>query len=217
MESSHFTLEPRIITSILNTFQAHLDDFTIPLITYNELKPILNHEERSALAAIMLNLKPATPDTVKHYDEPSSTPLLAPPHGATSEQRRFVYISPKVQTAFTEMAIQLKADTGKDLQIVSGYRSPTYQALLLCGTYYRKSFNLSATLREIHPPGYSDHQDELKPAIDLSGTDTELPDEEFMTTIYPWLQQHANAFGFVESYPQTQSAMIWEPWHWKLQ
>jgi LAS superfamily LD-carboxypeptidase LdcB len=217
MRNTNFTLDPRVVTSILNTFQAHLDDFTIPLITYEELKSILNHEERSTIAAIMLNLKPATSDTIKRYGEPSNPSLLAPPQGATNEQRRFVYISPQVQTAYSNMANQLKADTGQELQIISGYRSPTYQALLLCGTYYRKNFDLAATLREIHPPGYSDHQDEVKPAIDLGSTDKELSDEDFMATIYPWLEQHASRFGFIESYPKTQSAMIWEPWHWKLQ
>jgi LAS superfamily LD-carboxypeptidase LdcB len=210
-------LPPQVIINILNIFQSNLDNFIIPLLTPHQFLPLLNVDEQRVFATIMNRLEPADPSLQPYQYDARQHSRLVVPRGATREQQRFVRVSPEVNTAFSKLTDHYKSATRVSLVIESGYRSPAYQALLIMGTYYRNGFDIAKTLREINPPGYSEHQDPSKPAIDITAHGMAMDDQVFASEVYPWLRQNAGTYGFIESYPQTQSAMIWEPWHWKLQ
>jgi LAS superfamily LD-carboxypeptidase LdcB len=204
-----------LIINILNVFQTHLAEFDIPALSFEELEPLLNPAEKRELLKVIHDIKPLQPGLAKHASV-SSNKGLVPPDNPTAYQKRFVRIPPPVQKSFNAMSKQFMKDNGRPLLIVSGYRSEAYQALLLCAELYRNNFDLSQTLRRILPPGYSDHQDRLNPAIDLGLDSEELADEAFMSLAYPWLKTYAASYGFAETYPVNQDDMIWEPWHWRL-
>jgi D-alanyl-D-alanine carboxypeptidase len=99
------------------------------------------------------------------------------------------------------------------LESISGYRSHDYQL----GIFERKLAR-GQTVEEIltvnAAPGYSEHHGGC--ALDI-GTPGEAPAEESFerTPAFAWLQEHANAYGFVMSYPRDNPpGIIHEPWHW---
>ncbi len=106
-------------------------------------------------------------------------------------------------------------NAGIELQIVSGYRNLHYQT----GIIQRKldqGQDLTDILKVSAAPGFSEHHTGC--ALDLNTPDCQALENEFAdTNAYHWLSQHANRFGFVESYPQNNvHALAWEPWHWRF-
>ena len=100
------------------------------------------------------------------------------------------------------------------LDAISGYRSHDYQL----GIFRRKlarGQSIDQILAVNAAPGYSEHHS--GEALDI-GTPGEPPAEEtFETTpAFAWLSTHANAFGFVLSYPRDNPhGIVYEPWHWR--
>ncbi len=216
MDKLSTLFSPQLIINILNIFQENLDQFVIPTISYDDFALLLTADEKQELHKVIYQLRPQQSGLKKYPFNIKESDLMCPTNTARG-QEKFVRVTLTVQQNFDKMASHLLEDTGLRLKILSGYRSPTYQALLLCGQLYRDGFDMLKTLRAILPPGYSGHQDPLLPAIDIGHDNLDLQNREFMTLTYPWLKKYAYKYGFVESYPKTQVDMIWEPWHWKMQ
>lgn len=99
------------------------------------------------------------------------------------------------------------------IDVVSGFRSPGYQARL----WQRKlaAGQKLADIAEVSaPPGRSEHHSGR--AVDLaSGPGPVLEASFAKTPAYRWLRDNAARFGFVETYPKGNTfGVIAEPWHW---
>ena len=112
--------------------------------------------------------------------------------------------------AFNEMKKASKKE-GLKLNVVSGYRSSTYQKQV-----FKRNFNgkfptekqMKNRLKYSAPSGFSEHHTGL--AIDINETE-----ETFKNTQeYKWLMNNAAKFGFENSFPKNNAQGLgFEPWH----
>ncbi|MGH8212897.1 MAG: M15 family metallopeptidase [Rhodanobacteraceae bacterium] len=126
---------------------------------------------------------------------------------------RPVRLAPPAAVALQEMIVAAEVRDVK-LQIVSGYRSASYQAGLLRDKLGR-GMKIDSALGINAPPGYSEHQSGC--AVDLTTPHSRAADESFARTrAYAWLMQYAAEYGFHLSYPRDNPHGIeFEPWHWR--
>ena len=124
-----------------------------------------------------------------------------------------------VYMAFQKMNNALKNETGRKLLIDSGYRSPAYQTILFL--YYLKlhKFNFLRTAQGVAFPGYSEHGNPERQAIDfitIDGIPSDGKPSGFeKTKEFKWLIKNVNKFGFYLSYPKNnKDGVMYEPWHW---
>ena len=100
------------------------------------------------------------------------------------------------------------------LEAISGYRSHDYQL----GIFERKlarGLAVEDILTVNAAPGYSEHHGGR--ALDISAPGEPPAEESFEATrAFDWLTAHADAFGFVMSYPRDNPhGIVHEPWHWQ--
>lgn len=132
------------------------------------------------------------------------------------------YLPRPALEAYERMMAAMRVDTGKQLLIESGYRSPAYQLYLFI--YYMSNHELSIqeTNRHVALPGHSEHGAPQTQAIDFineEGINGEYNPPEFEALPeYAWLQAHAASFGFVLSFPRdNKTNTAFEPWHWRYE
>lgn len=123
-------------------------------------------------------------------------------------------------SAFNKMNTAMFSEIGTRVEILSGYRSPAYQAIVFLWNLRAKKYNLQITISAVALPGYSEHNDSKNTGIDLicSGAKISLTTSPTFakTTQYQWLQKNAGKFGFTESFPKKNKlGVIYEPWHWR--
>lgn len=132
------------------------------------------------------------------------------------------YLPKPIYNTFLDMNQAFEEDNpGRKLLIGSGYRSPAYQIVIfvrLLATQY--GGDIGKTIRHASPPAYSQHTIASRTAIDMQNIDglpsDNNPDDFKDTVEYAWLQQHASAFDFYESWPENNEyGMRPEPWHWQ--
>lgn len=114
---------------------------------------------------------------------------------------------------FLTKLFQAALHDGVTLQVVSAYRSFGTQSALkasyifLYGAGTANSFSADQ--------GYSEHQ--LGTTVDLTtpeiGTTALTLDK---TQAYQWLTNNAYRYGFVLSYPKSNTYYQYEPWHWRF-
>lgn len=130
------------------------------------------------------------------------------------------YLPHATHRAYVTMKQQLKHDTGRDLLVESGYRSPAAQAITFLYYLVFHQFDISRVAKRVAVPGYSQHGTPSAQAIDFMTVDG-IPDdsdpEVFENTPeFDWLSRHAAEFGYVLSYPRdNQWGVDYEPWHWQ--
>ena len=105
------------------------------------------------------------------------------------------------------------ARDGVQLQLVSGFRSASYQARIL----ERKSARgepMAQILTINAAPGFSEHHSGR--AVDLTAPGFAPIEEPFENSdAFAWLQRHAARFGLRLSYPRDNPhGIVYEPWHW---
>ena len=127
---------------------------------------------------------------------------------------RMVMLTRASAEAFTRMRESALA-SGIKLVPISGFRTYSYQEGLFKRAV-KKYKSPEAAARWVAPPGHSEHH--TGRALDIGdalspGCDVELCFEE--TRAYQWLRGHAGAYGFVLSFPRKQTAVSFEPWHWR--
>lgn len=133
------------------------------------------------------------------------------------------YYPEKAYKDFLRMNSALKSQTGKTLNIDSGYRSPGRQAYLFFKYLVTSSkYSLKENARWIAMPGYSEHGNPLNTAADLvnndgiNGIDDNQSAEDFeRLPEYKWLSENAANYNFYLSYPKNNKyGVAFEPWHW---
>ncbi|GIW67600.1 MAG: hypothetical protein KatS3mg096_468 [Candidatus Parcubacteria bacterium] len=130
------------------------------------------------------------------------------------------YLPFHVYKAFNSMRKTMQKEIKKTIVLESGYRSIGYQLLILIQELINNKFNLEKTLKKIALPGFSEHNDYFKTAIDII-TQNGIPLNEkeskifLKTDEYLWLVKNANKFGFYQSFPKNNKYYIFEPWHWR--
>jgi len=131
------------------------------------------------------------------------------------------YLPKVVFDDFARMNNQLKEDTGRELFVESGYRSPGYQAYLFFYYFPENGYSLEENAKWLTFPGYSEHNS-LNTALDfinqdgISGEDEDQIAEDFtVLQEYKWLENNASKYNFYLSYPEGNPYGIsFEPWHW---
>jgi D-alanyl-D-alanine carboxypeptidase len=110
-----------------------------------------------------------------------------------------------------EMLDDAEAD-GHDLKVISAYRSFSTQAQLK--GQYTQVYGSGANAFSADQ-GYSEHQ--LGTTLDLTVAEVGGPYASFaQTEAYQWLVENAHEYGFVLSYPESNSFFVYEPWHWRF-
>lgn len=109
-----------------------------------------------------------------------------------------------------------KKETGRDITVLSGFRSYEYQKQLFNRYVQRDGEELASTYSA--RPGHSEHQTGL--AFDLGGEDSEkLLSAAFSDTEEGgWLAENAHHFGFILRYPDGKTDITgytYEPWHFR--
>jgi LAS superfamily LD-carboxypeptidase LdcB len=102
---------------------------------------------------------------------------------------------------------------GNSLRVTSAYRSFGTQASLKSS--YKVTYGAGTANSFSADQGYSEHQ--LGTAVDF--TTTKLGDSfsSFGTTPESiWLLANAYRYGFILSYPKSNSYYVYEPWHWRF-
>jgi D-alanyl-D-alanine carboxypeptidase len=121
-------------------------------------------------------------------------------------------LTPAAATAWNRMKTAA-ASRGIELQLVSAFRTVTYQTNLV-QRKLDEGQSVSKILATSAAPGYSEHHSGR--AIDLTTQGKKPLDEDFANSkAYDWLKSNAGIYGFKESYPRNNRHRIqWEPWHW---
>ena len=129
------------------------------------------------------------------------------------------YLPEKVDTAYEAMMAAMKHSLGKRLFVDSGYRSPACQLYTFLFYLPKHHYSLVETGHWIALPGYSEHGDPSRQAIDFineEGINGEDDAESFeRLSEYRWLVENAGKFGFELSYPRGKKGITFEPWHWR--
>lgn len=131
---------------------------------------------------------------------------------------RTQFLSQKILERIGKMNQVMEADIGCWLNVLSGYRSPAYQALAFFRHLHDNKWDVGKTLKRVALPGYSEHSCIEKQGIDFAPVKGIRPLDDFYKTIeYKWLCKNAKRFGFRLSYPEGNGSGIdFEPWHWRF-
>lgn len=124
---------------------------------------------------------------------------------------RTMSIKSEVWPFLDELLEEAEGD-GITLQIASAYRSFTYQQQIkqTYVTLYGSGANKFSA-----DQGYSEHQ--LGTTVDFTAAPVAPSLSGFETTpAFAWLQDNAHKYGFVLSYPESNSYYQYEPWHWRF-
>lgn len=163
-------------------------------------------------------LKNTDPELLKKYSKvyflnenyaPASLSVL--PSEYAVSQSKVIEVHTQI-LPFLERMLKAAERDGVELRIVSAYRSFGSQAALKSA--YTVSYGSGAN-RFSADQGYSEHQ--LGTTLDLSTKELGQNFSAFDTTeAYAWLTEHADTYGFVLSYPQSNAYYQYEPWHWRF-
>ena len=210
-------LEPSIL--------AKKQDGTANLLAWEALYEPLAPEQRAFLDEFRTLKAEALGSTSHFFGELTSRADLVPVgrqevvKDHTAKPLDPQYLPRPVFEAYQRMMDAMSADLGKRLLVESGYRSPAYQLYLFLYYMPKHGYSITETNRFVALPGHSEHGYPPRQAIDFinqEGINGEDHPEEFEALPeYQWLQQHANEYGFVLSYPRDNPMHTsFEPWHW---
>lgn len=116
--------------------------------------------------------------------------------------------------ALEAMAQELLQDTGRDLAIVSGYRSAEYQRTLY--ERYVTQYGQESADTFSARPGYSEHQTGLAADVTEAGSGCDIHACFADTASGKWLAENAWRHGFIVRYPEgaeARTGYTYEPWH----
>ena len=138
-----------------------------------------------------------------------------PGSGAAQDAASTYRLTPAACRAWLAMQEDAQADA-IPLALVSAFRSVERQCEIIAAKLAQGQA-IAEILASVAPPGYSEHH--TGRAIDIGTSEEAALEEVFETTAsYAWLKEHAQAFGFVMSYPRNNpEGFVFEPWHWCYQ
>jgi len=133
------------------------------------------------------------------------------PVGPDIYQREQLLLAPAAR-AWHAM-VRAAAAGGVELQLVSAYRSVTYQEGIL-RRKLEQGQPIEDILRVSAAPGFSEHHSGR--AVDVTTPGFPVLEEVFEeSTAFAWLGEHAGQFGFRMSFPRgNPHGVAYEPWHW---
>ncbi len=199
------------IDILLKSFQKQYKTLSLPTLTFENAISVLPPETAEIIKAVYA-LTPYVAGLQDLTEQPES--LFITPNKSIYAQR-FIRVTPLLLESFIALQKQLKKATDQHIKIISGYRSPAYQAILLLGGYARNGYDMPVTLRTYMPPGYSQHGRLNGLAIDV-GHHYNTEEVFGESSSFKWMQAHASEYGFRLTYPKQQDRMRFEPWHWQF-
>ena len=127
-------------------------------------------------------------------------------HGRTQ------WLTPRAARAWARMR-KAAANDGINLQVVSAFRSASYQ-LVIIERKLERGLSMDHILQASAAPGYSEHHSGR--VVDITCPGYAALEEEFeQSPAFSWLQHNATQFGFRLSYPRNNiHGIVYEPWHW---
>ena len=130
----------------------------------------------------------------------------------TDVHGRHQWLAPRAARAWMRMCAAA-ADDGITLQVVSAFRSASYQ-LLIIERKLERGQSIDEILRVSAAPGYSEHHSGR--VVDITTPEVAALEEEFEhSAAFTWLKSEASRFGFSLSYPRDNPhGIAYEPWHW---
>lgn len=203
--------------------------FNSYLISFQEVYSLLDQSE-TELIKQLLTIKPAEYGVQYPYlgieEVPADIVKIEGQIIKLEEDKQTLdnkYLPRQAFLAYTKLNEQHMVETGKNLLIGSGYRSPARQALNFLRWYKEFNYDLKKTLRYSAIPGYSQHSLPINTAIDFRtetgvGIPGEPPHLDFgETPEFSWLMANASKFDFYLSYPRDNELGVeYEPWHWQF-
>jgi hypothetical protein len=153
-----------------------------------------------------------------------AVPSVTLPLGEGTYETDTQFVPKPAYEGFKKMAAAMKEEIGSTIYVDSAYRGPGRQAYLF---FYELVEHCDYSLREnarwIAMPGYSQHGDPVRTAIDvvnergISGEGPGQKPEDFeREPEYRWLLENARRFNFELSYPRdNKDGVAFEPWHWR--
>ena len=139
-------------------------------------------------------------------------------------EAELISIQPGIQV-HADVAYSLKsmikaaAANNINLQLLSGYRSTNLQESIFFDIASERNQTLEERAQVSAPPGYSEHSTGF--AIDLGdglAPETHLSIYFEQTNAFRWLQDNANRYHFVLSFPKgNKQGVTYEPWHWRYE
>ncbi len=193
-----------------------------PLINFEDLYEGLNAEQKAFLEKVRTLKQGGT------FKSPGNSLTRISGQVITVNGEREVldpqYLPRWSYEAYQEMMLQMHKDTGKELLIESGYRSPAYQLYLFIYYLAKHKYSITETRRWVALPGHSEHGDPDRQAIDFISLEGVNGDSDRGQTAadfekipeYGWLQKNAGRYGFELSYPKKTPENSYEPWHWRF-
>ncbi len=169
--------------------------------------------ESAELEPESAELESAEPDTLlnhRRYEEaPQSELLQLNPNSALK-------LRPAAQASVNAMIAKAKSE-GVQLGIVSGFRTIEDQDYLYFKVKAERGQSAKTRAEVSAPPGYSEHHTGYAvDLIDESKPDTHVEESFETTPAYQWLEKNAAFFNFEMSFPKdNESAVKYEPWHWR--
>ncbi len=177
----------------------------------------------AAAPVVTLTPENPTPENSTSSDEPPNT-LLNHHRYEEAPQSELVLLNskstlklrPAAQAGVTAMIAKAKSE-GVQLGVVSGFRTIEDQDYLYFKVKAERGQSAKTRAEVSAPPGYSEHHTGYAvDIIDESRPETNV-EESFETTLaYQWLEKNAAFFNFEMSFPKdNESAVSYEPWHWR--
>lgn len=200
------------------------------LMSFEDLYQLLNAEETNYVQEL-LTQKPSdfgNKEQFKGIDPvPSNMVPIAGQKVTYDGKENMVetqYLPKHVYAAYVQLRKSYVADTGRDIFVGSGYRSPANQAVNFIKWLKYYDYDFVKTLSFVSIPGYSEHSSAEHTAIDFINQDgiecfDTPPFGNFEeTSEFLWLQKHAGGYGFVLTCPKgNEMGFSYEPWHWQYQ
>lgn len=196
------------------------------LISFNDLHGLLDNSEKKLIGKV-LSVNPK--DYGKNFTIFYGIKAVPKNLVAIRNQKYFSAKDKKIKKvktqflpgpvfeAFKKLNTALKKDLGRTINVISGYRSPAYQALILSVVLSENKWSVKKTLRRLTLPGCSEHGYPPHQAMDVAPERGIKRLEDFdKTEEYNWLLKNAHRFGFRLSYPKgNKYGVMFEPWHWR--
>lgn len=113
---------------------------------------------------------------------------------------------------FLNDLLQAAERDGVSLGVASAYRSFADQAAL--NYDYKMTYGARVANQFSAAQGYSEHQ--LGTAVDFATASSTVFVNFQKTAAYAWLSNNAYKYGFILSYPESNSYYRFEPWHWRF-
>lgn len=175
--------------------------------------------ELSGTVGVLKKLSQTDPELLKKYSKvyflsehyvPSQLGVI--PDQYLYKKGELEQIHTSVLPFFQRMADLAKQDSIA-LEVVSAYRSFGDQISVKSG--YKVTYGAGTANQFSADQGYSEHQ--LGTAIDFTTPEIRTIFTGFnKTKSFKWLEENAYKFGYVISYPLTNSYYQFEPWHWRF-